>query len=58
MSYGVVDKLEMGQILTLKLNLTLKVKVYCPPPQKKKEKKKKKKKKKNNSDLNQSALRL
>ena len=42
MSY-VPDKLKMGWILTLKLNLTLKIKVNCPPPPPPKKKKKKKK---------------
>ena len=32
MSYG-VDKLKMGLIFIIKLNLTLKVKVDCPPKQ-------------------------
>ena len=34
MSYH-ADKLKIEQILTLKSNLTLKVKVNCPPPLKK-----------------------
>ena len=42
MSNG-LDKFKMGWILTLKLNLTLKVKVNCPP---------------NNRDLNQGLLHL
>ena len=32
MSYG-ADKLIVGQILTFKLNVTVKVKVNCPPKQ-------------------------